>query len=183
MYISRLNLCVLKYSKLGYFTLCLDESTNKIAPNIKREWYITGEYTITQINYTREKFQSFGALGNNNVFFCRFYDKPNTDSFLDFLKLLQKQFGKKLLLFADNVSYHKSQKVEVFLKKSKRKIKIIYFLPYTPELNPIEIQWRDEKKGTANQFFANGSEMKKHMQKRLDEGDVKVVNIFKYLMP
>ena len=80
-----------KYSNLGYTTLCLDESTNRIAPNMKRGWYLTGEHTTTQINYTREKFQSFGALGNKGVFFCKFYDKSNTDSFLDFIKSLQKQ--------------------------------------------------------------------------------------------
>ena len=50
--------------------LCLDESTNKIAPNIQHGWYLTGEHTTTQINYIREKFQSFGALGNNDIFFC-----------------------------------------------------------------------------------------------------------------
>ena len=38
--------------------LCLDESTNKIAPNIKRGWYLTENNITTPINYTREKFQS-----------------------------------------------------------------------------------------------------------------------------
>ncbi len=168
---------------MGHITLCLDESTNKIAPNIKRGWYLAENNITTPINYTREKFQSFGALGNNGVFFCKFYDKSNTDSFLDFLKSLQKQFGKKLLLFADNASYHKSVRVKEFLKASKRNVIIRYFPAYTPELNPIEVQWREEKNGNANTFFANGTEMRKHMQKRLDNGDVRVVKLFKYLMP
>lgn len=161
----------------------MDESTNRIAPNIKRGWYLTGEHITTPINYTREKFHSFGALGDDGIFCCRFYDTANTDSFLDFIEILQKQYGKKLLLFADNVSYHKSNRVKEFLKKSKRKVIIRYFPAYTPELNPIEMYWRGEKNGNANTFFANGFEMKKHMQKRLDNGDVRVVKLFKYLMP
>ena len=44
----------------------------------------------------------------------------------------------------------------------------------------MQIQWREENDDA---FFANKSEMKKHMQKRLDNGDVNVVKIFKYLMP
>ena len=40
-----------------------------------------------------------------------------------------------------------------------------------------------EREENGNAFFANKSEMEKHMQKRLDNGDVKVVNVFKYLMP
>ena len=31
---------------------------------------------------------------------------------------------------------------------------------YTPEFNPIEIQWREEEKGIGNAFFANKFEMK-----------------------
>ncbi len=168
---------------MGYTTFCLDESTNKIAPNIKRGWYLTGKHIITPINYTREKFHSFGALGDDGMFCCRFYENANTDAFLDFLENLQRQYGKKLLLFIDNVSYHKSNRVKEFIKKSKRKIIIRYFPAYTPELNPIEIQWREEKKGTANTFFANSSEMQSHMQKRLDNGDVQIVKVFKYLVP
>ena len=40
-----------------------------------------------------------------------------------------------------------------------------------------------EREENDNAFFANKSEMKKHMQKRWDNDDVKVVNVFKYLMP
>ena len=40
-----------------------------------------------------------------------------------------------------------------------------------------------EREENGNAFFANKSEMEKHMQKRLDNGDVKVMNVFKYLMP
>ena len=44
----------------------------------------------------------------------------------------------------------------------------------------MQIQWRGEN---TNAFFVNKSEMEKHMQRRFDNGDVKVVNVFKYLMP
>ncbi len=43
----------------------------------------------------------------------------------------------------------------------------------------MQIQWREEN---GDAFFVNKSEMKKHMQRRLDNADVKVVNVFKYLI-
>jgi len=85
------------------------------------------------------KFHSFGALGNDGIFCCRFYDNANTDSFLDFIAILQKQYGKKLLLFADNVSYHKSNKVKKFLKESKRNIIIRHI-----HLNSIQLRYNGE---------------------------------------
>lgn len=116
----------------------------------------------------------------NNIFRCKFYQKANTDSFLDFVESLQKQYGK-VLLFADNVAYHKNNRVKKFLKKSKRDVVIRYFPPYTPELNPIEIQWRDIKRSTANQYFFNCVEMKDSIRCVLNSREVKVVKLFEYL--
>ena len=158
----------------------MDESSHRIAPNIKKGWYLRGKNTQTKINYTREKFYSFGALGGNGIFYCKFYDAANTDCFLDFIESLQKQFGK-VLLFADNVAYHKSNGVKKFLKKVKKDVVIKYFLPYTPELNPIEIQWRDIKKSTANQYFSNCVEMRDIIRCVLNSREVKVVKLFDYL--
>jgi transposase len=48
----------------------------------------------------------------------KFYEKANSDSFIDFLKSLQKRYGK-ILLFADNAAYHKSSRVRKHLKINK----------------------------------------------------------------
>ena len=157
----------------------MDESSHRIAPNIKKGWYLKGKNIQTATNYTREKFHSFGVLGNH-IFCCKFYDKANTNCFLDFVESLQKQYGK-LLLFADNVAYHKSNRVKKFLKKSKGNVIIRYFPAYTPELNPIEIQWRDIKKSNANQYFADCKDMREFIINVLNSGEVKVIKLFDYL--
>lgn len=138
-----------------------------------------GKNITTKINFTREKFCSFGALGDGS-FHCKFYKKTNSDSYIDFLKTVQKKYGK-VLLFADNAAYHKSNKVKSYLDSVKNDVKVIHFLKYTPELNPIEIQWREIKKNLGNQFFVNTDEMKQCIRKLLKTGDVPVVKVFKYL--
>ncbi|MGH2612238.1 MAG: IS630 family transposase [Rhabdochlamydiaceae bacterium] len=168
-----------KYRKLGYAIFCLDESTHVIAPNVRRGWYIKGKNIATAINYTREKFCSFGALGADD-FAYRFYEKANSDNFIDFLKHLGKKYGK-VLLFADNVAYHKSGKVERYIRSTKGDTVIRYFPGYTPELNPIEIQWREIKKNLGNQFFAGTDEMKDCIRKLVRTGKVPVVKLFDYL--
>lgn len=152
-----------------------------IAPNIRRGWHLKGKGIATKINYTREKFCSFGALGAGR-FHYRFYEKANSDSFIDFLKSLGKKYGKVLLL-ADNVAYHKSNKVKRFLKSTKRSAVIIHFPRYTPELNPIEVQWRQIKKNLGNQFFADTGEMKECFNDLIQTGQVPVVKMYEYLMP
>lgn len=46
----------------------------------------------------------------------------------------------------DNTAYHKSAKLRKFLVEMDGKI-LLEYLPYTPELNPIEQQWRIIKAG------------------------------------
>ena len=159
----------------------MDESSYRIAPSIKQGWYLKGKDSQARINFTRDKFYSFGAL-TSNLFCCKFYQKANTDSFLDFMESLQKQYGK-LLLFADNAAYHKSNRVKQFLAESKGDVVIRYFPKYTPQLNPIEIQWRDIKKSIGNSFFEDASTMQDTIKNVISSGEVSVVKVFKYLTP
>ena len=62
-------------------------------------------------------------------------------------------------------------------------IQIRYFLPYTPELNPIEGQWRMMKKATANTLYKNTTDMKKAMRKMLASGEIARVKMSHYLTP
>ncbi|MBF0227720.1 MAG: IS630 family transposase [Desulfobacterales bacterium] len=68
-------------------------------------------------------------------------DKGNSDTFIEFLRQLQKDFpGILIILILDNSSIHKSKKVKKFLEKNEL-IKIHRLLPYSPEYNPIERFW------------------------------------------
>jgi transposase len=171
---------VTTYTK-GYTPFCLDESTYVIAPNPRRAWYPRGKNIVTRINYTRKKFCAFGALGAGR-FHYRFYDTANSGNFVDFLKSLQKRYGK-VLLFADNAAYHKSVTVRKHLEASKNAVKIIHFPRYTPELNPIEVQWRQIKHNLGNQFFTDTNQMKNCFDELIQRGEVPVVKLFDYLIP
>ena len=113
-----------------------------------------------------------------------FYEKANSDSFCGFLPHLYKLHGR-FVLFVDNAaSYHKSQKVRDEVARYKVEIILKHILPFTPELNPVEIQWRSIKKGTANTLYERTEEeMKRSIKAMLGNGEVGVVKMFKYLTP
>ena len=58
-----------------------------------------------------------------------------------------------------------------------------YFLPYTPELNPVEVQWRGIKKGTANVLYGGTEEMQRSIQAMLGNGEVRIIKMVSYLTP
>ena len=115
-----------------------DESSHIIGWNVKNGWYPKGRPVTTAVSLSRRRFYSFGALSVDG-FCCAFYDRADSDSFCGFLELLHKRFGR-VLLFADNASYHGSAAVREKLKELGGSIVLRYFPPYTPELNPTEGQ-------------------------------------------
>lgn len=80
--------------------------------------------------------------------------------------------------FADNVAYHKSNRMKRYLKSTKRQLVMIHFPKYTPELNPIENRWREIKKNLGNQFFSDTAEMKDCFDDLLRTSRVPVVKMY-----
>ncbi len=52
-----------------------------------------------------------------------------------------------------------------------------YLPTYTPEINPVEIQWRMICKGTGNRLYGNTEEIKESIRTMLDNGEAGPVKI------
>ncbi len=135
---------------------------------IKRVWRKKGSAPCVQSSASKDKI---GILGSVNVEKGEIPDvvfKGNFDSdvFIAYLELLIKEKfdGIKILLILDNASPHKSKKTKKWLKENKDKIKLLYLPPYSPQLNPKEIIWKDiREKKTHNTCFGNISGLKKSL--------------------
>ena len=46
-------------------------------------------------------------------------------------------------MIMDNASYHKSEKTGEYMDDSDGMFECIFLPAYTPQLNPIEVLWRD----------------------------------------
>jgi transposase len=66
----------------------------------------------------------------------------NSKRFITFLKQLQGDAGKPIIMVVDNAKYHHSKETQSFINERKKSGKgeiIMAFLPaYSPELNPDE---------------------------------------------
>jgi len=46
----------------------------------------------------------------------------------------------------DNASFHRKSALEAIIKKSRRRIRLMFLPPYSPDLNPIEKSWANLKR-------------------------------------
>ena len=106
-------------------------------------------------------------------------DALNSDTFIDFLKVLQETYPKFVYVL-DNASCHRSEKVNRFIGSTGGDIVLVFLPPYTPQLNPIEVQWRELKRLLAGQCFKTLEDLKGAIEVIVDR-EMKPVKIMPYL--
>ena len=169
------------WDKKGYTVVAVDEYSHIIGYNLQYGWHKKGSRPVAETDLGTERLHVFGALTQYKGLFYEYYERNDAPSFCDFLEYVYKACKGPILVFADNASYHRAEEVQQLLDDYKGEIQLKYFPPYTPELNPIEMQWRLHKKATGNMMFGDLDEAKKHLDAMLKSGDIKIAKMFKYL--
>lgn len=151
-------------------------------PVVQRGWYPRGRKVVADFNYKkRERFHAFGALGRRTVRY-QFYEEMNSDAFIHFLRCLKCSY-RKLLLFFDMAPWHTSDKAKRFLLRNAKTIRYELLPEKSPELSPIEIEWREWRKLIGNKYYKDKDEMREYLNKRIQSDDCNVIRLFDYLLP
>ena len=106
----------------------------------------------------------------------------NADTFIEFLKEM-RQIYKKFVMFLDNLSAHKAAKVSKYIESTDGDVILVYLPKYTPQLNPMEIQWRVLKNMLAQRCFNNAEELAKSIRILVDTGQLLPVKQMNYMIP
>jgi len=58
----------------------------------------------------------------------------------------KKYIGKKIIIFWDNATWHKSKEIKQYLSDTRHNFVLKNFPPYAPDENPQEHVWKDGRK-------------------------------------
>ena len=166
------------YREKGFVVACQDEATFGLIPNIVRGWARKGSRPIATQNYRHDSTNVFGAR-TKRTFVFSFAKKKSQRQFVAFLKMLSRRWGR-VCLFVDNAPWHRGKIVDKFLANHRNTFRIIYFLKYCPELNPIEPCWIPARKTVGNRLIVSLDAMKYHLRKVFDKSFL-MPKMFKYL--
>ena len=162
-------------AKEGYTIFYEDEMSVKLAAQASRGWMLRGGNETVKTSFSKKSVKVVGALGQDklHVMPC---DSTNSNTFKIFIEALYQKYGK-LVFVVDNASYHKSHTIQEYLKSKGGEVILIYLPPYTPQLNPIEIQWRMIKIRLAGRYFATEEDLKDAIIRLVESGEVQPVQI------
>ncbi len=133
----------------GFIILSLDESVFFYDSLVRRVWIEQDKRPIVRITGSHKHSCIFGAVsidGRKQLF--RQYNVFNSDTFLDYLKLIHSKFPK-CYLFMDKASPHyRSKKVIKYFQENNDTLIPVY-LPTTasPKFMVMEKVWNIAKRG------------------------------------
>jgi transposase len=133
--------------------LVADECLVKKESDLTSIWYPKGNYPEVRVSQEKEQ-QSFYGVTDLRSGKChlRLFDRQtshNTVSVLQSLEDIYKE--KKVLLLWDGAPWHRGEVKQYLKQKSKHwQLRIEYFPPYWPKLNPQERIWKEVKQHTTH---------------------------------
>jgi transposase len=125
-----------------------DESGFSLNSNIPYRWSPVGEALKIPANRFSKRINVLGFLNTQtkDLFHAMTTDKVDTKVVIDVFDSFAKQIKKTTICVLDNASIHTSKKFKEKIDEWKKLgLHLLYLPPYSPELNPIEMLWREMK--------------------------------------
>ena len=122
-----------------------------------------------------QKIHAFGAISSKRRF-VKLSEKINSRKFLAFVRRLKKNV-KKLCIVTDNGRWHLTKEVLSFVKE--KRIVMIRIPPYSPEVNPIEQYWKNNKGYLATKAYFDKKGLIREVKRSLRK-DILVPNLSDY---
>jgi len=122
-----------------------------------------------------QKIHVFGAISSKRRF-VKLSDKINSKKFLAFVKRLKKNV-KKLCIVTDNGRWHLTKEIFSFVKE--KSIVMIRIPPCSPEVNPIEQYWKNNKGYLATKAYFDKKGLIREVKRSLRK-DILVPNLSDY---
>jgi len=135
-----------KARREGAEILWADETGLRSDHAAGRSYGLRGQTPIVPGTGRRFSASVLSAISNRGrLHFRVFAGRFQADLFIDFLRRLCRQLGRKLYLIVDGHPVHRSRKVRDWLARHQDQIALFFLPPYSPELNPDELLNQDLK--------------------------------------
>lgn len=151
-------------ARLGAEIYFVDESAVRSDHHRGTTWGKIGSTPVVEDSGDRFGIKLISAVSpRGDMRFAIIEGRMNSEKFIEFLKRLQRDAGKPIIVIADNASYHTSGKVVRFAQQSDKKVTLGHLPTYAPELNPDEQVWNHAKARMAKLFIDSKETMKRSM--------------------
>ncbi|MDN5847005.1 MAG: transposase, partial [Candidatus Nitrosocosmicus sp.] len=132
--------------KKDFAVVSLDESFFFYDSLVRRVWIDAKKRPVVRIIGSHELSCLFGAISMDQKQLFRQYTKFNTETFLDFLKIIHSRFQKCYLFMGKASPHYESKRVKDYLEENKDTLISVYLPTASPESMILEEIWNIAKR-------------------------------------
>jgi transposase len=156
---------VAQAKQMGAEVFFVDEASVRSDAHRGLTWGKRGETPVVRNSGGRFGLSVISAVSpRGDMRFSFITDRMSSKTFIEFLKKLQRDAGKPILVITDNARYHHSRQTQAFVKKQEGRILLAFLPAYSPELNPDEQVWNHAKRRLAKCSIFNQKDMQRHLR-------------------
>lgn len=135
----------------------LDESSPQTTSNTVRLWSFNKPAIVKNTGHI--KANTFGFYTLNGVSVVDFHEESKKENVCLFLeKVREHNAGARIIILIDNFRSHHA--LDTLEYAEMLDIHLVFLPPYSPDLNPIELIWKDVKKVISTNFIISKEEMR-----------------------
>ena len=170
-----------RWNKEGRMVLAIDAATIRDSPVSRRGLRRRGGKDTVPINYSKKSLHIIGALGDGTLD-IQFHGNLKADSYVDLIEYARRRH-KKIGIIADNASALTGNTMKDYVYCTDDAVEILHIPPHTPQLNPIETEWREVRTAIADIFFGGLDKMRDMIIRMLHSKEIPIVKLFDWLLP
>ncbi len=147
--------------------LYVDEAGFGPNPPVQYGWSRMAQTRHTLSGSHRQRVNVLGALCHDHALIWRLHEKRTTRedvmAFLD--DLAERAHARPRIVVLDNARIHKGEPMEEKRREWEKKGMYLYYLPpYSPELNRIEILWKQAKYFWRRFLYLTGDSLREEVR-------------------
>ena len=147
--------CKKNAARLAAHIVFIDESGFLLIPSVRKTWSPVGQTPLLRYRYRHDRISAISGIAVSPTrFHCTLYchlyeDNIQGEDVQPFLRNLLRQIHGHLIVLLDNGTIHRGDPVQELLTRTRR-LHLVPFPAYAPELNPDEGVWNHLKRALAN---------------------------------
>ena len=160
--------------------LSVDATTLRDSPTSGRGLRRRGGRDAVRTNYSKRANHLIGALGDGTLD-VQFHENLTADSYVSLLEYARRRH-KKIGVVVDNAGALTGKAMREYIAGTNGDVEMVHIPPHTPQLNPIEMQWREIKAAIAGIFFGGLDKMRDAIMEWLHNKEIPIVKLFDWLL-
>ena len=132
--------------RLAAHLIFIDESGFMLTPNVRRTWSPVGHTPLLRHQFRNDRISVISGLSVSpsrerlGLYGLFFWDNIGHEEVCLFLREVLRHLRGNMIALLDNSNTHRGQPL-VELRRAFPRLRLEYFPPYAPELNPDEGVW------------------------------------------